>query len=82
VYLLGRVRSVTQPLKQLVAFQRVYLDPNESRTVEMELDVDRYLPILNQEMRWVLEGGEYVFALMEDSRADGGTGVNVNLSCV
>lgn len=82
VYLLGRVSSVTQPLKQLVAFQRVYLDVGESRSVEIELEVDRYLPILGREMEWLLEKGEYTFALLENSRWDADTGINVTLSCV
>lgn len=82
VYLLGRVSSTTQPLKQLMAFQRVYLDAGQTRSVSMELDVDRYLPVLNREMEWELETGEYTFALLEDSRADADTSVNVTLTCI
>lgn len=82
VYLLGRISSTTQPLKQLMAFQRVYLDPGEIRKVEMELEVDRYLPIMNREMEWELEKGEYTFALLEDSRWDAGTSVNYTLTCI
>lgn len=82
VYLLGRVSSITQPLKQLMAFQRVYLDVSESKKVEMELEVDRYLPILNREMEWELERAGYTFVLLEDARWDADTGVNVTLSCV
>jgi hypothetical protein len=82
VYLLGRVSSITQPLKQLMAFRRVYLGVGESTIVEMELDVDRYLPILNREMEWELENGDYTFALLEDSRWDAGTELNATLSCI
>ncbi|KAJ7286480.1 glycoside hydrolase family 3 protein [Mycena rebaudengoi] len=67
VYLLVRVSAVTQPLQQLVAFDR-------SRTVVMPLDVDRYLPIL--------ERGPYVFALMERSGVDADKSVNVTMTCV
>jgi hypothetical protein len=49
VYLLRRMSSVTQPVRKLMAFQRVYLGPGENRAVRMELEVDRYLPILNRE---------------------------------
>jgi len=49
VYLLGRVSSVTTSAKQLVAFQRVYLDAGEKRRVRMELEVERYLPVLDRE---------------------------------
>lgn len=82
VYLLGRVSSTTQPMKQLMAFTRVYLDPGGKMTVKMELEVDRYLPILDREFEWVLETGEYIFALLEDSRWDADTGVNFTLTCV
>jgi hypothetical protein len=82
VYLLGRTSVVTQPVKQLMAFKRVYLNPGEKETVNMELEVDRYLPILDREFEWLLERGEYVFALLEDSRWDADTSVNVTLSCV
>lgn len=82
IYLLGRISSITTPLKQLMAFQRVYLDAGESKKVEMELEVDRYLPILNREAEWELEKGEYTFALLEDSRWDADTEANVTLSCV
>jgi hypothetical protein len=58
------------------------LDVSESKKVEMELEVDRYLPILNREMEWELERAGYTFALLEDARWDADTGVNVTLSCV
>lgn len=82
VYLLARVSALVRPGKQLVAFTRVYLDAGESRTVTMELDVDRYLPILDREWNWVLEKGPYTFALLEDSRHDADTSVNVTLTCM
>ena len=82
IYLLGRISSTTQPLKQLMAFQRVYLNAGETRRVEMQLDVDRYLPILNREMEWELERGEYTFALLEDSRWDADTSYNVTFTRV
>lgn len=82
VYLLARVSSITQPVKQLMAFQRVYLEAGETRTVRMELEVDRYLPILNREWEWELEKGEYTFALLENSAFDADRSTNVTLSCV
>jgi hypothetical protein len=70
VYLLGRVSSTTQPMKQLVAFQRVYLNAGEKRTVSLELEVDRYLPILDRSMEWALEEGEYVFVLLDGAEGE------------
>ena len=82
VYLLGRVSRITQPVKQLMAFQRVYLGAGEMRRVRMELEVDRYLPILNREWEWELEKGAYTFALLENSAFDADKSTNVTLSCV
>lgn len=82
VYLLARVSAITRPLQELVAFNRVYLEAGETRTVEMELEVDRYLPILDRRYEWVLEKGLYTFALMEHSGWDADRSVNVTLECV
>ncbi|KAK8209839.1 glycoside hydrolase family 3 protein [Phyllosticta capitalensis] len=66
VYLLQRVSQVTQPVRQLVAFQRVYVAAGESQSVRMDLEVDRFLPVLNRKYVVELEKGEYVFALLEN----------------
>ncbi|ORY71448.1 glycoside hydrolase family 3 protein [Pseudomassariella vexata] len=82
VYLLGRVSQITQPVRQLVAFQRVYLDPREETTVLLHLEVDRYLPILNRAYKWKLEKGNYTFALLDHGGDDADTGLNVTLTSV
>ncbi|EPE08508.1 glycoside hydrolase family 3 protein [Ophiostoma piceae UAMH 11346] len=67
VYLLGRVSTITQPVRQLVAFKRVDLEAGESAVVSAPpLDVDRYLQILDRTNKYVLERGEYVFVLGEN----------------
>ncbi|KAE9394989.1 hypothetical protein BT96DRAFT_826850 [Gymnopus androsaceus JB14] len=48
VYLLQRVSNIVRAQRQLVAFSRVYLDAGESRDVLTNLEVDRYLPIVNR----------------------------------
>ncbi|KAJ7342621.1 glycoside hydrolase family 3 protein [Mycena albidolilacea] len=82
VYLLARVSTVTRPLQQLVAFDRVYLGVGESATVVMPLEVDRYLPIVNRRYEWELERGDYVFALMERSGVDADKSTNLTMACV
>ncbi|KAF5391780.1 hypothetical protein D9757_001758 [Collybiopsis confluens] len=57
VYLLARVSTIVRASKQLVAFNRVYLDAGESKEVSMDLEVDRYLPIVNRQNVWELETG-------------------------
>jgi beta-glucosidase len=48
--------SVTRPVRQLVAFARVALEPGESRTVAATVFPEQ-LAFLNREMRWVVEPG-------------------------
>ena len=79
VYLLGRVSTVTQPVKQLVAFQRVYLDAGHEATVSMQVEVDRYLMTLNRDFQWELEKGSYTFALLEHGGSDADTSINVTM---
>ncbi|EME78196.1 glycoside hydrolase family 3 protein [Pseudocercospora fijiensis CIRAD86] len=83
IYLLQRVRSsITRAERQLVAFSRVYLDVGEGKVVEMEVEVDRYLKILNRRYEWEVEKGEYVFALLENGGMGVDTGRNVTLRSV
>lgn len=82
VYLLGRFSSIVQPVKQLVAFQRVYLYAGEEAVVTLELEVDRYLPIINRWDEWELEKGEYTFALLDHGGDAADTRRNVTLTLV
>jgi hypothetical protein len=82
VYLLRRVSSITQPMRRLMAFQRAYLKVRETKTVRMELDVDRYLPVLNRDWKWELEKGSYTFALLEDASPGADRTVNATLRCI
>ncbi|PSN70307.1 glycoside hydrolase family 3 protein [Corynespora cassiicola Philippines] len=86
VYLLQRVSQISQPLKQLVAFQRVYIDAGATATARMEVDAERYLRILNRRYEWELEKGTYVFAMLDnggwDALWNANAGGNVTLSCV
>lgn len=80
VYALVRVSSIVQPAKQLVAFQRIDLDIGEEATVSLDLDVDRYLTIINRKNTWELEKGSYHFALLSHG-GDTDTSRNVTLLC-
>ncbi|KAI0148399.1 glycoside hydrolase family 3 protein [Xylariaceae sp. FL1272] len=81
VYALNRVSAITQPVRQLVAFERVKIEPGEEVTVAMELEVGRYLTILNREYEWELEKGAYTFALLQHG-GDTDNRWNVTLNCV
>jgi hypothetical protein len=86
LYLLQRVSKHTQPVKQLVAFQRVYIEAGGTVTARMELDVGRYLRILNRSYEWEVERGNYVFALLDHGGFDAtwsrNAGGNVTLECI
>lgn len=82
VYLLGRVSQVTQPVRQLMAFKRVYVAAKQNATVTLQVDVDRYLKILNRQGQWELEKGNYTFSILDHSGVDGATGKNLTLQCV
>lgn len=82
VYVLGRISSIVRPVKQLVAFQRVYLSPDEVTTVEMTLDVSQYMMVLDREYKWIVETGEYTFALLENGGSEVDTSRNITLNCV
>lgn len=79
VYLLQRYSQIVQPVKQLMTFTRVYLQPGASTVAEMQLDVDRYLPILNRQYDWELEKGGYTFALLDHGGWNADTGTNMTL---
>ncbi|KAH8430722.1 uncharacterized protein LDX57_008384 [Aspergillus melleus] len=67
IYLLRREgSSVTTANKQLVAFTRLHIEPRQTKTATMDLEVDRFLPVINRSYERVLETGEYKFALMDD----------------
>ncbi|EKG15610.1 Glycoside hydrolase family 3 [Macrophomina phaseolina MS6] len=81
VYLLQRVSQITQPAKQLVAFSRLYLEVGEERTVDLEVEVDRYLRILDRKMEWRVESGEYTFAVLSDGGVTAEQAGNVTMRC-
>ncbi len=58
LYIRDRISSVTRPVKELKAFQRVTLQPGESRTVTLRLEPDA-LAFWNTDMKRVVEPGEF-----------------------
>lgn len=82
IYLLGRTSQITQPVRQLVAFQRVYIAPNQTAKAILRVDVDRYLKILNRNGKWELERGNYTFAVLENGGSNAAAVQNITLWCV
>jgi beta-glucosidase len=58
LYLRDMVASVSRPVKELKGFQRVTLQPGETRRVEFLLGAEQ-LGFWNRQMRFVVEPGEF-----------------------
>ena len=60
--------SSSRPVRELKGFEKVLLQPGESREVSFEISVDA-LSFWNQQMEYVAEPGEFVVYIGGDSRA-------------
>jgi Glycosyl hydrolase family 3 C terminal domain. len=58
LYVRDLVASVTRPVKELKGFQKIMLQPGESRTLTFSL-TEKELGFYNQDMRFGMEPGEY-----------------------
>jgi beta-glucosidase len=66
LYVRDLVASVTRPVRELKAFERVSLEPGESRTVRFEVPVER-LGFTGLDMRYRVEPGEFRLWIGPDS---------------
>ena len=66
LYLQDRVSSVTTYEKQLRGFERVALKPGESKRVTFTI-LPKHMQLLNREMKWVVEPGEFRIFVGGDS---------------
>jgi beta-glucosidase len=58
LYIRDLVSSVTRPVKELKGFQRITLQPGETRTVALDVTPDR-LAFWNIDMQFVVEPGDF-----------------------
>ena len=58
LYLQDLVASVTRPVQELRGFQRVTLEPGQTRTVTFRVG-PQDLGFYDREMKWVVEPGEF-----------------------
>jgi len=58
LYIRDKVSSVTRPVKELKAFQRISLEPGEKRTLVFELSTDSF-SFYDINMNYVTEPGEF-----------------------
>lgn len=52
-----------KPVRELAAFQKVYLEPGESKTVVMQTPLDQLMRYSLKEEKFLLEDGEYCFQI-------------------
>ena len=69
IYVTDVAASVTRPVKQLRAFERVHLGPGESKTLSFTLGPND-LGLLEARMKWVVEPGE--FRVTASNSSEGG----------
>ena len=50
-------------MRELAAFQKVYLEPGESKTVVMQTPLDQLMRYSLKEEKFLLEDGEYCFQI-------------------
>ena len=58
LYIHDKVSSLSRPVKELKAFQRISLAPGETTTVTFEMDL-QILGMYNHHLHWVIEPGEF-----------------------
>src|SRR5258706_3258541 len=58
LYLRDKVASLVRPVQELKDFQKITLQPGESRTVRFVIDRDK-LSFYDANLRWVAEAGEF-----------------------
>jgi beta-glucosidase len=67
VYLRDEASTVTRPVKELVGFERITLQPGETRTVEIAIRPDSFA-LWNRDMQRVVEPGEFTIMVGPNSR--------------
>src|SRR6185369_12886602 len=67
MYIRDLVSSVTRPIKELKGFQRITLEPGETKTVALDITPDR-LAFYDVDMKFVVEPGEFEIMVGNSSR--------------
>jgi beta-glucosidase len=67
MYIRDRVSSVTRPVKELKGFQKIFLEPGETKAVSIPITPDR-LAFYDINMKFVVEPGEFEIMVGNSSR--------------
>ncbi|MCB0518824.1 MAG: glycoside hydrolase family 3 C-terminal domain-containing protein [Lewinellaceae bacterium] len=69
LYIHDKVGSVTRPVKELKGFEKIALQPGESKTVKFTLTPEE-LSMWDIDMKWVVEPGEFDIMVGSSSRTE------------
>jgi beta-glucosidase len=67
LYVRDLLSSIAQPIKQMKGFQRISLKAGESKEIVFDITKET-LQMLNQEMKWVVEPGDFRIMIGASSR--------------
>lgn len=67
LYIRDRISSVTRPVKELKGFQKIWLEPGETRTVELAVTPES-LAFYDADMKYTVEPGEFEIMVGNSSR--------------
>ncbi|MNR05019.1 Periplasmic beta-glucosidase precursor [compost metagenome] len=67
LYVRDLLSSIAQPIKQLKGFQRISLKAGESKEIAFDINKET-LQMLNQDMKWVVEPGDFRIMIGASSR--------------
>lgn len=68
VYVHPKQASVERPIRELKGFEKVYLAPGSSATIQVELEESAFTYYHPDELTWVLESGDYEIQVGNSSR--------------
>ena len=58
LYIHDKVRSITQPVKELKGFKKIYVEKNQTQTIQFTID-EKMLRFYNSNLKFVSEKGEF-----------------------
>ena len=66
MYIQDVVGTTTRPLRELKGFEKIYLEPGESRTVRFDITPE-LMSHYNSYLQFVAESGEFIVSIGPDS---------------
>jgi beta-glucosidase len=66
MYIRDDFSSVTRPVKELKGFEKIWLEPGQSKTVTFKIDSE-LLSFYNIDMKWVVEPGDFTIMVGNSS---------------